>query len=120
MKVLDQGQEDAWHAWWVDARQFLCEIDAAIEVMRLYEQKPMEAYLDPEKIKKVHMTPKPLSKGYTKLCKFYKQGRCRNGGECTFEHRFPGEGWPENGPTESVGSNADDNGEDIGKPPTEE
>ena len=84
------------------------------------ERKPIEAYLDPDKVKKVYPPPKPPVTGYVKLCKFYKQARCRNGDKCPYEHRLPGEGWPENGPTESVESNAGGDDEDIGSPPTDE
>ena len=118
-RALDQGDEEYWHSLWLDSQKFLREIDAAIEAMRLRERKSIDDYLDPDKMRKVHLTPKPRT-GYVKLCNFFRQGKCRNGDACQFEHRLPGVGWPTNGPTESVESNAGDDDEDIGSPPTEE
>ena len=120
-KVLDKGDDECWNELWLDSMKFLQELDAEVEAMRIQEGRRIEAYLDPMKYKKVHMTPKTLSKGCTKLCKFYNQGTCRNGSDCAFEHRRPGEGWPEKGPAESETShNAGDEDGDIGGPPTDE
>ena len=99
-KMLNKGDNELWSELWLDSKKFLQELD---------------------KCKKVHMTPKPVSKGYTKLCKFYNQGRCRNGDDCPFERRRHGEGWPERGPAESETShNTGDDDGDIGGPPTDE
>ena len=119
--LLDKGEDEHWNELWLDSKKFLQELDGAVEAMRAREQRPMETYLDPDKYKKVYMTPKPVSKGYTKLCKFYNLGRCRNGSDCPYEHRRHGEGWPERGPNESETSqNTGDEDGDIGGPPTDE
>ena len=120
-KMLNKGESELWSELWLDSRKILQELDGAVEAMRVQEQRPLAAYMDPEKYKKGHMTPKPVSKGYTKLCKFYNLGRCRNGSDCPFEHRRHGEGWPERGPAESETShNTGDEDGDIGGPPTDE
>ena len=119
--LLDKGEDELWNELWLDSKKFLQELDGAVEAMRAREQRPMETYLDPDKYKKVYMTPKSVSKGYTKLCKFYNLGRCRNGSDCPYEHRRHGEGWPERGPAESETShNTGDEDGDIGGPPTDE
>ena len=88
VKVLDKGDDEFWFELWLDSQKFLQEIDDAIEAKRLQEGRPIKAYLDPLKCKKPCMTSKPLSKGFTKLCKFYDLGTCRNGSDCSFfEHR---------------------------------
>ena len=119
--VLSQGKDELWNALWLDTKRFLQELDGAVESMSKREGKPMEAYMDPDQYKKVHMTPKTVSPGYSKLCKFFNQGRCRNGDECSYEHRRYGEGWPGGGPTEPRSSQkAGDEDGNIGDPPTEE
>ena len=119
--LLDQGEDELWNELWLDSKKFLQELDGAVEATRAREQRPIETYLDPDKYKKVYMTPKTVSTGYTKLCKFYNLGRCRNGSDCPYEHRRHGEGWPERGPNESETSqNTGDEDGDIGGPPTDE
>ena len=119
--LLDQGGDELWNELWLDTKQFLQELDGAVESMSAKAKKPMEAYMDLDKCRKVYMTPRTVSPGYTKLCKFYNQGRCRNGSECSYEHRRPGDGWPERGPTEPGNSQkvGDEDG-DIGSPPIDE
>ena len=119
--LLSQGKDELWNALWLDTKRFLQELDGAVESMSKRENKPMEAYMDPDQYKKAHLTPKTVSPGYSKLCKFFNQGRCRNGDECSYEHRRYGEGWPGGGPTEPKNSQkAGDEDGDIGGPPTEE
>ena len=119
--LLSQGKDELWNALWLDTKRFLQELDGAIEVMSKRENRPMEAYMDSDQYKKAHMTPKTVSPGYSKLCKFFNQGRCRNGDECSYEHRRYGEGWPGGGPTEPKNSQkAGDEDGNIGDPPTEE
>ena len=119
--LLSQGKDELWNALWLDTKRFLQELDGAIESMSKRENKPMEAYMDPDQYKKAHLTPKTVSPGYSKLCKFFNQGRCRNGDECSYEHRRYGEGWPGGGPTEPKNSQkAGDEDGDNGGPPTEE
>ena len=119
--LLSQGKDELWNALWLDTKRFLQELDGAVESMSKRENKPMEAYMDPDQYKKAHLTPKTVSPGYSKLCKFFNQGRCRNGDECSYEHRRYGEGWPGGGPTEPKNSQkAGDEDGDIGDPPTEE
>ena len=119
--VLSQGEDELWNALWLDTKRFLQELDGAVESMSKRKGKPMEAYMDPDQYKKAHMTPKTVSPGYSKLCKFFNQGRCRNGDECSYEHRRYGEGWPGGGSTEPKNSQkAGDEDGNIGDPPTEE
>ena len=119
--LLSQGGDELWNALWLDTKRFLQELDGAVESMSVRENKPMEAYMDPDQCRKVHMTPRTVSPGYSKLCKFFNQGRCRNGSECPYEHRRHGDGWPERGPTEPENSQkAGDEDGDIGSPPTDE
>ena len=119
--LLSQGKDELWNELWLDTKRFLQELDGAIEVMSKRENRPMEAYMDPDQEKKAHMTPKTVSPGYSKLCKFFNLGRCRNGDECSYEHRRYGEGWPGGGPTEPKNSQkAGDEDGNIGDPPTEE
>ena len=119
--LLSQGKDELWNALWLDTKRFLQELDGAVESMSKRENKPMEAYMDADQYKKAHLTPKTVSPGYSKLCKFFNQGRCRNGDECSYEHRRYGEGWPGGGPTEPKNSQkAGDEDGDIGDPPTEE
>ena len=118
--LLSQGKDELWNALWLDTKRFLQELDGAVESMSKRENKPMEAYMDPDQYKKAHLTPKTVSPGYSKLCKFFNQGS-RNGDECSYEHRRYGEGWPGGGPTEPKNSQkAGDEDGDIGDPPTEE
>ena len=120
-KIMDKGDDEFWYELRLDSLKFLQELDEMVEAMRQKEGRPIEDYLDPSKVKKVYLTPKPLSKGYTKLCRFYNQGTCRNGDECTYEHRRYGEGWPTRCPAESeTSNNAGDEEGDIGGPPTDE
>ena len=120
--VLNQGEDEFWNALWLDTKLFLQELDGAVQSMSKRENKPMEAYMDPDQYKKAYMTPKTvLSPGYSKLCKFFNRGRCRNGDECSYEHRRYGEGWPGGGSTDPKNSQeADDEDGNIGDPPTEE
>ena len=120
--VLNQGEDEFWNALWLDTKLFLQELDGAVQSMSKRENRPMEAYMDPDQYKKAHMTPKTvLSPGYSKLCKFFNRGRCRNGDECSYEHRRYGEGWPGGGSTDPKNSQeADDEDGNIGDPPTEE
>ena len=119
--LLSQGGDELWNALWLDTKRFLQELDGAVESMSVKENKPMEAYMDLDQCRKVHMTPRTVSPGYSKLCKFFNQGRCRNGSECPYEHRRHGDGWPERGPTEPENSQkAGDEDGDIGSPPTDE
>ena len=119
--VLSQGEDELWNALWLDTKRFLQELDGAVESMSKRENKPMEAYMDPDQYKKAHMTPQTVSPGYSKLCKFFNKGRCRNGDGCPYEHRRYGEGWPEGGSTEPKNSQeAGDEDGNIGDPPTEE
>ena len=119
--LLSQGKDELWNALWLDTKRFLQELDGAVESMSKRENKPMEAYMDPDQYRKAHMTPRTVSPGYSKLCKFFNQGRCRNGDECSYEHRRYGEGWPGGGPTEPKNSQkAGDEDGDIGGPPTDE
>ena len=85
-KILDKGDDKFWYELWLDSQKFLQEMDDMVEATRRHEGRPIEDYLDPSKVKKVYLTPKPLSKGYTKLCRFFNQGICRHGDECTYEH----------------------------------
>ena len=119
--VLSQGEDELWNALWLDTKRFLQELDGAVQSMSKREGRPMEAYMDPDQYKKAHMTPQTVSPGYSKLCKFFNQGRCRNGDGCSYEHRRYGEGWPEGEPTEPKNSQktGDEDG-DIGGPPTDE
>ena len=119
--MLSQGKDEDWNALWLDTKQFLKELDGAVESMSKRENKPMEAYMDPDQYRKAHMTPKTVSPGYSKLCRFFNQGRCRNGDGCSYEHRRYGEGWPEGEPTEPANNQktGDEDG-DIGGPPTDE
>ena len=119
--LLSQGKDELWNELWLDTKRFLQELDGAIEVMSKRENRPMEAYMDPDQYQKAHMTPKTVSPGYSKLCKFFNQGRCRNGDGCSYEHRRYGEGWPEGEPTEPRNNQktGDEDG-DIGGPPTDE
>ena len=119
--VLSQGEDELWNALWLDTKRFLQELDGAVQSMSKRENKPMEAYMDPDQYKKAHMTPQTVSPGYSKLCKFFNKGRCRNGDGCPYEHRRYGEGWPEGEPTEPKNSRktGDEDG-DIGGPPTDE
>ena len=119
--LLSQGKDELWNALWLDTKRFLQELDGAVESLSKRENKPMEAYMDPDQYKKAHLTPKTVSPGYSKLCKFFNQGRCRNGDECSYEHRRYGEGWPGGGPTEPKNSQkAGDEDGGVGDPPTEE
>ena len=120
--VLNQGEDEFWNALWLDTKLFLQELDGAVQSMSKRENKPMEAYMDPDQYKKAYMTPKTvLSPGYSKLCRFFNKGRCRNGDGCPYEHRRYGEGWPEGGSTDPKNSQeADDEDGNIGDPPTEE
>ena len=119
--LLDQGKDEDWNALWLDTKQFLQELDGAVESMSKRENKPIEAYMDPDQYRKAHMTPKTVSPGYSKLCKFFNQGRCRNGDGCPYEHRRYGEGWPEGEPTEPRNDQKTGAGDgDIGGPPTDE
>ena len=119
--VLSQGEDELWNALWLDTKRFLQELDGAVQSMSKRENKPMEAYMDPDQYKKAHMTPQTVSPGYSKLCKFFNRGRCRNGDGCPYEHRRYGEGWPEGGSTEPKNSQeAGDEDGNIGDPPTEE
>ena len=115
-RIMDQGGEREWRSLWLNTTEFLWELEASIESMRYVEGKPIEFYMDPDKVKKVYRLP--VRTGYTKLCKFYRQGTCRNGDQCEFEHRRYGEGWPERDST--AVKVLEDDGEDIGKPPNEE
>ena len=119
--VLNQGEDEFWNALWLDTKLFLQELDGAVQSMSKRENKPMEAYMDPDQYKKAYMTPQTVSPGYSKLCKFFNKGRCRNGDGCPYEHRRYGEGWPEGGSTEPKNSQeAGDEDGNIGDPPTEE
>ena len=119
--VLSQGEDELWNALWLDTKRFLQELDGAVQSMSKRENKPMEAYMDPDQYKKAHMTPQTVSPGYSKLCKFFNRGRCRNGDGCPYEHRRYGEGWPGEGSTEPKNSQeAGDEDGNIGDPPTEE
>ena len=119
--VLNQGEDEFWNALWLDTKLFLQELDGAVQSMSKRENKPMEAYMDPDQYKKAHMTPQTVSPGYSKLCKFFNKGRCRNGDGCPYEHRRYGEGWPEGGSTDPKNSQeAEDEDGNIGDPPTEE
>ena len=119
--LLSKGKDELWNELWLDTKRFLQELDGAIEEMSKRENRPIEAYMDPDQYKKAHTTPKTVSPGYSKLCKFFNQGRCRNGDGCSYEHRRYGEGWPEGEPTEPKNSQktGDEDG-DIGGPPTDE
>ena len=119
--VLSQGEDELWNALWLDTKRVLQELDGAVESMSKREGRPMEAYMDPDQYKKAHMTPQTVSPGYSKLCKFFNRGRCRNGDGCPYEHRRYGEGWPGEGSTEPKNSQeAGDEDGNIGDPPTEE
>ena len=83
-KVLDKGDEEFWYELWMDTTKLLQEVEDMVESMRVQEGRPIEDYLDPSKHKKVHLTPKPVSKGYSKLCTYYNRGYCRNGDKCAF------------------------------------
>ena len=119
--LLSKGKDELWNELWLDTKRFLQELDGAVEEMSKRENRPIETYMDPDQYKKAHTTPKTVSLGYSKLCTFYNQGRCRNGDGCSYEHRRYGEGWPEGEPTEPKNSQktGDEDG-DIGGPPTDE
>ena len=119
--LLSKGKDELWNELWLDTKRFLQELDGAVEEMSKRENRPIETYMDPDQYKKAHTTPKTVSLGYSKLCRFFNQGRCRNGDGCSYEHRRYGEGWPEGEPTEPKNSQktGDEDG-DIGGPPTDE
>ena len=119
--LLSKGKDELWNELWLDTKRFLQELDGAVEEMSKRENRPIETYMDPDQYKKAHTTPKTVSLGYSKLCRFFNQGRCRNGDGCSYEHRRYGEGWPEGEPTEAKNSQktGDEDG-DIGGPPTDE
>ena len=68
--LLSQGKDELWNALWLDTKRFLQELDGAVESMSKRENKPMEAYMDPDQYKKAHLTPKTVSPGYSNCASF--------------------------------------------------
>ena len=114
--ILDQGGEVDWCYLWSNPDRFHEEVSSAFQALMLRERRPVEEYLNPDKVKKAHK-PQQLvirSSYHKKICKFFES-------ELRFRASAASEGWTEGLPSQGPeGSVADDDCGDIGEPPTDE